>query len=471
MELLELVAEDEKRQAARSSKSRRRKKSGASAGSPAAAASSQQLAGTGRYAAAEAVANNDATADAAPSTPRKAEQPLPTIQDSSAEASLKERRAQPGAAMPPPRAASPASSEHASCEHEAPQQLQHGGQAQGVWEVQQRGRKARRGPRQPNQGQPSASPSPLAGSRGTATEARPAARIGQQTPPPQPPAAPPQQQPRGSKQQPVWASIVSGAASTPMDATTSWPLQSPQSSPRAAWPQLPTNFLLEEAASPLAAPPQPVRLRPDLQQQPIAPGSRQPPPGFPQRTPPSVQQQQQQHHPPPPLPAANGSVSRRSSTEYSLWGEDSCCQMPLSLSASRESLTSASDMSFSSPPLAGGLHNSGILPAGKALFKQPPSGKPLSSPAPRLFQHFGSLAPSIPQAAARPVAAPAAPCSAGDDFSLFSSFPAASSQRAAGKGSRRNINAWADATPVGFGSLFGGSSILGRKTMAQTMLV
>ena len=181
---------------------------------------------------------------------------------------------------------------------------------------------------------------------------------------------------------------------------------------------------------------------------------------------------------PQPRARAGASVSRRSSTEYSLWGEDSSSRVPLSLSASHESLASASDMSFGSPPLAGSQgpfvaavsHGvptwSGPSAASGAPCKQPHS-KPLSPAMPSLFQHFGLPAASTPQPPTS-LGASAMPSRESDGFSLFSSFPADSSQHMGGSTSGGNAGAWPEA---GFASMFGSSSILGRhKTMAQVML-
>lgn len=447
-ELLELVAEDEKRLAARSSRSRRRKKGAASSASPAAAAS-QRASAADQRAAAPCPASKDGGVDpiddAAPTTPRTAERAPPVAQDWPEDASPCEGPQSPPSTL------------------EADQHSQ--------WEVQQRSRKSRRGSRQPDQGRPSASPSP----NPAAAEACPTARVHLLPPPPPTTARPPQQQLPGSQQQNGWASVVSGATGTPTAAAA------PRSSPvlQAAqrhdkpltWPQLPSTR--PQPASPVVPPPQPVRLRADSQQQPIAPSTRQPPPGFAGRMPPPAPQQPQQASRP------GASVSRRSSTEYSLWGEDSSSRVPLSLSASHESLASASDMSFGSPPLAGsqgpfaaavghgGPAGSSLPSAGSAPCKQPHS-KPLSPAMPSLFQHFGPPAASAPQQPTLLGAFAATPSREGDGFSLFSSFPAESSQHTSGSTPAGSAGTWPEA---GFASMFGGSSILGRhKTMAQVML-
>lgn len=472
VELLELVAEDEKRLAARSSRSRRRKKSGsaggpsAAGGSPAGRASPSQPSAAAQAAAAEAAASGDAADDSAPSTPTKAEERPPVVDSSSAEASPREQTAVSEAATPQLQAGSPELSDHGDWE----QQQQHEGQSHGEWEVQQRGRKSRRLPRTPGQDGTAASPSPLGASGSAAMELQPAGRA--EAPPPPPPP----QQPHSGEQLSAWATVVSGAASTPMHDPVVHPAaQAGQQAGSAAWPQLPHTR--PQAAPPAVPLPQPVRLRAEPQQQPMAPGPRQPPPGFSQRFSHAMHQ-----HPHPQPPAT---VSRRSSTEYSLWGEDASSRMPLSLSASRESLASVSDMSFGSPPLAGGLHagcvgmavgshgavGSGQLPAGCSLFTQQPGGPPLAAATPSLFQHFGQVAAAAaPGGPAKPAAvAGGTSPSAGDAFSLFSSFPAASRQQAHGGGSGAVSSPWSGAMPAGFAALFGGSGITGRG-MAHTML-
>jgi hypothetical protein len=185
-------------------------------------------------------------------------------------------------------------------------------------------------------------------------------------------------------------------------------------------------------------------------------------------------------------------VSRRGSTEYSLWGEES--GMALSLSASRESLATVSDMSFGSPPLAGhgaggmhaaalhsgGLHPGPLNPGGLSIGGMPPIG-PVARPQPdgthppaaapaSLFQNFGAL----PGGGGAQDLAGARSCGGVLDagFSLFCNFPtaAAANQQATDKRSLASGSPWSGAMPAGFASLFGGAGNMGR-TAIPTMLV
>ncbi len=513
MELLELVAEDEKRLALRSGRSHRRRKKGAAAmQSPTAAPA---LAPIRAKAAAEAAAPADAEATA---TPTKAGEPLPAASATGVSAPQQRKSAADAAPtsqqMPVGEArgtsaadgrSTPSSygSDATEC---TPWEQQRGGeQEQGQWEVQQRSRKS--GPRRPSQ--PPRQP-PQAGvgdavAGAEKPESPPAERLSPAPQQPLPPSPQPQEPCSGDKRS-LWADVVAGASNGQAPVQEVSAAGHPPAP--AAWPTPAASRLqhaapaFEASAARAAAPlaPRPVRLRaeplPALQAQQTpqeaSPASRQPLPGFSHAPQPPGQHPLQQPHTPRHGIGAGG-ASRRSSAEYSLWGEDS--GMALSLSASRDSLTSVSDMSFGSPPLAGlgaagmhsgaGFHSGGLNPGGLSIGGMPPIGPgpkqqqpggaafaPAAAPA-SLFQNFGP--PQGVGGAQQPSSALDCGGAMAAGFSLFCNFPAAgyfpaAGQQAGGSSGLSSGSPWSGAMPAGFSSLFGSTGIAGR-TMVPTMLV